>query len=117
MEDESKLKDIQNFAKDFNDRLFREFDSERLSKLNGGNLFLGAHYAESDKIFMTYNPGKSKKNDCMFNTSLSPCNRYWDNLRDGEKDYAFWKNSRAFFNSQSLLKSWVDDATSAFLIP
>ena len=53
----------------------------------------------------------------MFNTSLSPCNRYWDNLRDGEKDYAFWKNSRAFFNSQSLLKSWVDDATSAFLIP
>jgi hypothetical protein len=112
----NKLDEIQQLAEKLNDELFLEFGKERVTKLtNGGNLLLGKCYAESDKIFMTYNPGKSKENICKFNTSFAEYNRYWDDYDD--KPYAFWRHSKLFFNSQPSLRSWINNATSTFLIP
>ncbi len=114
MRDKAKLEEIQTLASDYNRKLMLEFsNSSILAK--GGNLFLGANYAASGKIFITFNPGLSKNNTSKFEVGLSPYNRYWDSYYD--KDYLFWKNSRKFFQSQPLLRTWINDATSAFLIP
>ena len=113
-----KLKEIQDFSESLNRKLYLDFGCERVEKLvHGGNLFLGKNYtkSESDKIFMTFNPGKSEENNSNFNTSLSPCNRYWDDYKD--KEHLFWNNSRNFFKSQPSLRDWISDATSTFLIP
>ncbi len=111
-----KLKDIQCFSETLNNNLYQEFGYERVNNLvYGGNLFLGTRYAESDKLFITFNPGKSKEKNGKFNVSLAKYNRYWDDFND--KKYTFWYNSRKFFNSNPTLKSWINDATSMFLIP
>lgn len=115
MNSSDKLKDIQNFSEQLNHKLCDDFTYKRVNQLvSGGNLFLGKCYAESDKLFITFNPGRSKENSDKFNISLSPYNRYWDNYED--KKYSFWRNSRLFFKSQ-LLKSWINNATSTFLVP
>ena len=100
----NKLDEIQQLAEKLNAELYLEFGKEKVDKLiNGGNLLLGNCYAESDKIFMTYNPGKSKEDICKFNTRVAIYNRYWDDYND--KSYAFWQHSRLFFNSQPSLRS------------
>jgi hypothetical protein len=111
----NKLDEIQQLAEKLNEELFLEFGKERVTKLtNGGNLLLGKCYAESDKIFMTYNPGKPKpkENNCKFNTHFAIYNRYWDDYND--KSQAFWQNSRLFINSQPSLRCWINNATSTF---
>jgi hypothetical protein len=113
---QSKLQDIQDFAKMLDQQLYREFGSERVCTLiNGGNLFLGEHYGKSDKIFMTFNPGNPKEGPKKFHVEVSPVDRYWDNPEAHK--YPNWKNCNFFFASQPTLKCWIHDATSTFLIP
>ncbi|MDO8567440.1 MAG: hypothetical protein Q7R57_01845, partial [Dehalococcoidales bacterium] len=103
---QSKLQDIQDFAKMLDQQLYREFGSERVCTLiNGGNLFLGEHYVKSDKIFMTFNPGNPKEGPKKFHVEVSPVDRYWDNPEAHK--YPNWKNSNSFFASQPTLKCWI----------
>lgn len=116
--DNNQLIEIQNLARRFNDELYHDFGDDRVNELtSGGNLFLGTHYAESDIILMTYNPGKANESNLKFETSFARNNRYWDKYED--KEYQFWKNSKFFFNSQPDLINWLNmnHVTSAFLIP
>lgn len=59
----TKLEEIQTLAKSYDQKLHQEFGDKDNVLGMGGTLFLGKHYAESNKIFFGLNPGTWKAED------------------------------------------------------
>ena len=117
--------EIQSLANELNNKLIQDFPSLVSDStnhpvpgapINGGNLFAGEQYAESNKLFISLNPGPVEDND-KFDINFSENNWYWDNPEKDEHD--FWKYSNDFFQSVPAFNTWMITGriTSTFLIP
>ena len=112
------LKKIQDTANELNQQLYNEFKNDPIyrKEIDGGYLFAGRYYAESEKIYISLNPGGSKDDDAgrsCFYDSLPPIDWYWG-YNDPEwcQKYAYPRNSNYFFHSVPKLETWM--ATSKF---
>ncbi len=109
----SKLEEIQALAKSYDQKLRQEFGDNALGM--GGTLFLGKHYAESNKIFFGLNPGTWKaEHRKQFEWGLHDKSGPWE--RPHSK-FRYWQNCSYFFAKSPILNYWIEDATSTFLIP
>ena len=109
----SALEEIQTLAKSYDQKLREEFGDEAFP--TGGTLFLGKHYATSDKIFLGLNPGSHLAEDRKkFELELREENGPWG---QPSSKFRYWQNCTFFFGSRHRLASWIEDATSTFLIP
>lgn len=118
-----KLQQIQAEARRLNHALHNQFHSDATyrSQVNGGHLFAGRHYAKSDKMYISPNPGRSKeRTQEPFLTDLEPQDWYWGNAGQGwADDYPYLKYANLFFNADPSLESWMTEAafTCTFLMP
>lgn len=109
----AKLIEIQALAKSYDRKLRQEFGDNVLG--TGGTLFLGKHYAKSDKIFFGLNPGTLKaEHRKQFEWWLQDVNCPWGHPHS---EFRYWRNCSYFFAKSPPLGDWIEDATSTFLIP
>jgi hypothetical protein len=119
-----KLQKIQDVAKRLNQQLHTDYQDNKTyqDEINGGNLFAGPYYAESDRMYVSLNPGevknrvKEKKEE--FDVNLDDHEWYWGNP-EGSSEYRHHQNSNYFFHSAPALGSWMASSkfTSTFLMP
>lgn len=101
-------RELQQNAHEYNKRLTNRFEG-RFAQ--GGDLFLGKHYAFSNRILLGINPGGNY--EARFRTELLKEN-FWD-MPNREEPY--WRNCRHFVNGAPGLYEWISLATMSFCCP
>jgi hypothetical protein len=103
------VQELQRLARDYHAKLIADFPNVNLAL--GGNLFLGKHCCQSNRIFLGLNPGGEEAND--FKTELLEWN-FWDYPNPG---CPYWENCKFFVNAAKGLHDWLTPATVAFCSP
>jgi len=105
-----KLLDLQQLAQRYNQKLIAEFPTANFAR--GGDLFLGKHYCQSNRIFLGLNPGGDEPH--AFKTDLREGGNFWD---DPDSGYRYWENCKLFVNGAKGLHDWITSATVAYCCP
>lgn len=117
---QEKLSEIQEMARRFHSELKKEFDAEMFSE--GGCLFLGRNYGQSDRIYFGLNPGTGGlKLGHPFDVEVEhdgSSNRPFNNSDQANKDIRYFGNWHRFLSAHADLRRWFNDrVTSTFLVP
>jgi hypothetical protein len=123
---EQKLQRVQELAKRLDQQLYGAFQCNKtyMEEINGGNLFAGPYYAESDRMYFSLNPGGWDEPAC-FDVRLWEKEWYWGITGKSATEKAqlaknpYWQMSNYFFNSQPTLVSWMakNKFTTTFVVP
>lgn len=113
---QGKRQAIQEQVRKFDAELKRRFGAEHFRA--GYCLLLGCHYAESDCVYFSLNPGFPRNGVLVNPESSEGYNVPFRNPEALRKQYVYLHNCERFFSSYSLLDRWINHAiTSAFLVP
>jgi len=101
--------------------LHQEFKDDKTysEQIKGGNLFAGQYYGESDKMYISLNPG-STAGTPSFDVDLDDHDWYWGNVgQSWVNDHAYHKYANVFFHADKRLESWMREGafTCSFLMP
>lgn len=110
------LVELQLMAQGFNSRLVKEFGETMFKE--GGDLFLGRYYGESDKIYFGINPGSTGRDEDPFKVCLESRNGFNPPFRHEGSDIGYWKRWKTFLSKHHDLDEWFNGrVTSTFLSP
>jgi hypothetical protein len=115
-----KLQEIQDMATTLHRSLVEEFGEDMFNE--GGCLFLGRFYAESNRIYFGLNPGtRGLESGQPFKVELEQGDDFnppFRNPEEGNRLFAYWRNWARFLSRHQDLSDWFNDrVTSTFLVP
>ena len=120
---EVKLQELRDLACHLNSELLQDPEYGNDIQQRGGIPLLGNHYGVSRKLFFGINPGiiKHEEGKSHFCVDVISKNGPWqiDEItgKTVKPEFSYWRNCAYFFSSNHHLYEWINDATSAFLVP
>ncbi len=110
------LAEIQEMAQRFHRSLVDEFGEANF--IQGGDLFLGRYYGESDRIYFGINPGATNRDEDPFKTGLETREGFNPPFRHEGSDIGNWNKWKGFLSKHRGLDEWFNNkVTSTFLCP